>query len=59
MLWIRLILTLLAALLIIYYATLVLHCLNIISFTKRKITITRCLTPFYYWIKSEKEPLKK
>ena len=59
MLWIRLILTLIAALLIIYYTTLVLHCLNVISFTKRKITITRCLLPFYYWFKSEKEPKNK
>ena len=59
MIWIRLVLTILAALLIIYYVMLVLHCLNVVSFTKRKITIARCLTPFYYWIKSEKEPQNK
>lgn len=58
MIWIRIIVTLAATLLIIYYAMLVLQCINVISFTKRKITMIRSLIPFYYWLKPEKEKQK-
>lgn len=36
-------------LLTIYYGMLVLHLFGMIRFTYRKITVLRCLIPFYYW----------
>jgi len=33
-----------------YYLTLMVQFLHIISITNRKITFARCLIPFYYWI---------
>lgn len=41
-------------LLAIYYGMLVLHLFGAIRFTNRKITMSRCLTPFYYWIADPK-----
>nr|DAN43825.1 MAG TPA: hypothetical protein [Caudoviricetes sp.] len=37
-------------LLAIYYSMLVLQLFGVIKFTNRKITVTRCLIPFYYWV---------
>lgn len=37
-------------LLAIYYSMLVLQLFGAIKFTNRKITVTRCLIPFYYWV---------
>lgn len=37
-------------LLAIYYGMLVLHLLGAFKLTNRKITLVRCIIPFYYWI---------
>lgn len=37
-------------LLAIYYGMLILQLFGAIKFTNRKITVTRCLIPFYYWV---------
>lgn len=50
MIWLRLILTLLAWLMAIYYVMVILQCFSAIRFTRRNITLGRLLIPFYYWI---------
>lgn len=37
-------------LLVIYYGMLVFHLLGAFKLTNRKITLVRCIIPFYYWI---------
>lgn len=37
-------------LLAIYYGMLVFHLFGAFKLTNRKITLVRCIIPFYYWI---------
>lgn len=55
MIWLRIIIVLFVALMLIYYSMLILHIAGIIKFTSRKITISRAICPFYYWIKPTTE----
>ena len=52
MIFIKLIISILVLIALVYYAMLILHCFGIIKFTDRRITFSRCLVPFYYWIAS-------
>ena len=59
MIWIRLLLALFVFLLVIYYAMLILQTVGVIKFTSRKITISRAIVPFYYWVKPTTEKPNK
>lgn len=50
MLYLRVIVILLIALLAFYYIMLVCHIAGWTNITNRKITVFRCIIPFYYWI---------
>ncbi len=50
MIWLRIIIVLFVALMLIYYSMLILHIAGIIKFTSRKITFSRAIRPFYYWV---------
>lgn len=50
MIWIRLFIPLLVGLMVIYYVMVALQCFTNFKMTNRKITMVRCLVPFYYWI---------
>ncbi len=50
----RIICIVIMLLLAIYYGMLVLHLFGAIRFTNRKITVPRCLIPFYYWVADPK-----
>ncbi len=50
----RIICIVIMLLLAIYYGMLVLHLFGVIRFTNRKITASRCLIPFYYWVADPK-----
>ena len=51
MIWIRIFLMVLIALLTVYFIMLLLQCFTSwFNFTNREITFGRCLIPFYYWI---------
>ena len=41
------------AIVLIYYATVVLHLLGVPVFKKTEISIPLALIPFYYWVKRE------
>lgn len=46
----KLVIFVLILLFAMYYMSVVMHLLGIIRMTKRRITFTRCITPFYYWV---------
>lgn len=50
MIWIRLFIPLLVGLMVIYYVMMALQCFTNFKMSNRKITMGRCLVPFYYWI---------
>lgn len=50
MIWIRLFIPLLVGLMVIYYVMVALQCFTNFKMSNRKITMGRCLVPFYYWI---------
>ncbi len=49
------IIVLFVALLLIYYAMLILQIAGVIKFTSRKITFSRAIRPFYYWVMPQTE----
>lgn len=59
MIWIRIVITLLVVLLVIYYAMLMLQIAGLLAFSKREITFSRAIKPFYYWIHTGEEPKHK
>lgn len=61
MIWIRVFLLAVMLLYSVYYCMLVLQLNNLIKFTNRKFTFSRCIIPFYYWIapQEEKKNVKK
>lgn len=59
MIWIRLFIPLLVGLMVIYYVMVALQCFTDFKMTNRKITMGRCLVPFYYWIAPVNEKKKK
>ena len=50
----RLIIMLLGALLILYYALVVLHLLGVVKMTKQTIRVKKLLIPFYYFTNNSK-----
>ena len=55
----RFLVLLVALLYIVYYMTVILHYLGIVSLTCRRMTFIRNLVPFYYWIAPRNEKPKR
>ena len=58
MIWIRVFITILVVIMLIYYAMLILQIVGLIKFTNRDIRFSRAVVPFWYWIMPENEPKK-
>jgi len=61
MIWIRLIITIVFVLLVIYYGMVVAQLGGFLRITNRRMEFGRLIVPFYYWIapQSEKPKIKK
>lgn len=61
MVWIRLIITIVFVLLVIYYGIIVAQLGGFLRITNRRMEFGRLIVPFYYWIapQSEKPKTKK
>lgn len=61
MIWIRLIMTIVFVLLVIYYGMIVAQLGGYLKITNRRMEFGRLIVPFYYWIapQSEKPKVKK
>lgn len=61
MIWIRLIITIVFVLLVIYYGMIVAQLGGFLRITNRRMEFGRLIVPFYYWIapQSEKPKAKK
>lgn len=53
MIYTKVFLGLLIILLLVYYTTVIMHLLDVLYLTNKKITFVRLCIPFYYWIHQE------
>lgn len=58
MLYLRIIITALNILLLVYYATVIGQAAGVLEFTPRELKFTKAIIPFYYWVKSQPEKKK-
>lgn len=58
MIYSRLIMAVLTALLMTYYVMIVLHLFKVIKITNRDVVFSKALIPFYYWIVSQNKEKK-
>ena len=53
MIYSRLVMLAVFALLVTYYSMIVLHQFGVIKITNRKVSFNKAVIPFYYWIVSQ------
>ena len=53
MIWLRLVISIIFFLMLVYYALVVLQSFGVLEFTSETITFKKGIIPFYYWLKKE------
>lgn len=50
MIYFRVLIFIIAMLLVVYYTTVVAHILGFNNITNQRITLIKCIIPFYFWL---------